>query len=504
MMSIRLLVIHLTFLLSLPSRPVNGVASSTPSSSTSWFNANTPTPYLFYRHGEPWNAWDWQDSYHYNPEFHGNARHHLLSDWTNISFNSFVQTWRKIRHRPFTTQHTNEQSIFEFLQSRAGLQRRLFNGLPKARTYFHPDIMNQAIKTTKDVRVVLFIGSMETVEYQGNGYFTHGGKLEHDAEQLEYLVELGKLPRDFLAISRAYRQILHDHFLKPLSQGKRMYLEGCCFVPTLAELKATHFLQNTLVYYPPPTPSMGRVALNPEVDWLVVAKKYNQGTIVKIDEVLADWALEAAYNFCLEATIYFEQKQGYLGAYVANGLKPPGGIMDQITQELRAALPIIIGDERLSNFWTYKYSNVLREENVRRQAQKYGLGKHADPAKINLNMWLTPDEACTDPTRGGMTIYDIGVDSAEEYFQSQHRTFHSELNVKMKEQKTRKVNIKYKRNRMILFNSRLIHGSGVEDNSQDLLFKKGYRNRRISLTWLFGDLMDKALGKGIPFGLPRL
>ena len=46
------------------------------------------------------------------------------------------------------------------------------------------------------------VGVVETFQYQGNAYMTSGGKIEHDAEQLEYLVQQGKLPRDFLAAHR--------------------------------------------------------------------------------------------------------------------------------------------------------------------------------------------------------------------------------------------------------------------------------------------------------------
>lgn len=34
-----------------------------------------------------------------------------------------------------------------------------------------------------------------------------------------------------------------------------------------------------------------------------------------------------------------------------------------------------------------------------------GIAVHADSATVNLNFWLTPDEANLDPTSGGLVVY---------------------------------------------------------------------------------------------------
>ena len=63
--------------------------------------------------------------------------------------------------------------------------------------------------------------------------------------------------------------------------------------------------------------------------------------------------------------------------------------------ELRAALPGIIGDLPLENAWAYKYEQGLR-----------GIGIHADQAVVNLNLWLTPDDAhAANSSTGGMTVW---------------------------------------------------------------------------------------------------
>ena len=34
-----------------------------------------------------------------------------------------------------------------------------------------------------------------------------------------------------------------------------------------------------------------------------------------------------------------------------------------------------------------------------------GIGVHADNAAVNLNFWVTPDDANLDPSSGGLVVY---------------------------------------------------------------------------------------------------
>ena len=131
-----------------------------------------------------------------------------------------------------------------------------------------------------------------------------------------------------------------------------------------------------------------------------------------VDEFLSPWAVEAVYRFCLEATLYFDYKPGYLGAYLDDGFM--SDVLHQITQEMREAMPNIIGDQPLVNFWSYKYSNDVSEQiavtaDGRSNGRTSGIKLHSDAAKVNLNLWVTPDEANLDPSTGGLTIWDYAV-----------------------------------------------------------------------------------------------
>lgn len=356
----------------------------------------------------------------------------------------------------------------------------------------------------------LWTASMETIPYRASGYMMSSGSLLHHAEQIEYLVQTKQLlPLDFLSISRSYRQIAWDYFEGRLEKGEQHNYEGCCFVPSLAEFQQMHWTYNSLLYLPPPISRSAQptTALRADIDWPDVELRFNRGEIVQVDGVLSEWTLQAAYDYSLEATIWWECKRGFLGAYGVDGLlssnrKNHLGIMNQITEELRQALPSIIGADLLENFWSYKYNNnildldkAFQNGKGERITAQTGISVHADGAKVNMNMWLTPDHACMDKEAGGMTIYDFGVDTAELFRMTQDNTNHDRLLEMVRLAGSKMVTIPYQRNRMLLFNSKLLHQTGTP--SRQLIFKKGYENRRISLTWLWGKLIDRDTGMKI-------
>ena len=48
----------------------------------------------------------------------------------------------------------------------------------------------------------------------------------------------------------------------------------------------------------------------------------------------------------------------------------------------------------LRYFWAYRYDSDYN-----------GIATHADEAAVNLNIWLTPDEANIDKDHGGLVIF---------------------------------------------------------------------------------------------------
>ena len=238
--------------------------------------------------------------------------------------------------------------------------------------------------------------------------------------------------------------------------------------------------------------------------------------VLVVDDFLSKEALAAIRAFALDATVFFDPKshdhvaagEGYLGAYASHGVNRD--IFLQLEQELRAAFPRVIGDSDLRNLWFYKYSESGEREGG-------GIGRHADESAINLNLWLTPDDANLDPAGGGLE--HVKILQIEEFSRlcallftqpwpgfsfsrivlrfhdriwtsstapldwgfNDYNSFEKSDGVKAFLEGADKMNVPYRQNRAIIFNGNFFHKTSKYN------FKQGYKNRRLNLTLLFGD-----------------
>jgi len=179
-----------------------------------------------------------------------------------------------------------------------------------------------------------------------------------------------------------------------------------------------------------------------------------------------------------QSTIYFDIKGGYLGAYSADGMQHP--IFMQIVDELRSAMPRIFRNTStgepldLINVWSYKSD----------PAHGDGLGVHADLATVNLNFWVTPDEANLNASSGGLHVYEYKPELVNhDEFADVNSVDNIERNLhRLKESNAKRLTFAYKRNRAILFESSLFH------QSDSFQFAGGFKNFRINFTLLFGSV----------------
>jgi hypothetical protein len=187
---------------------------------------------------------------------------------------------------------------------------------------------------------------------------------------------------------------------------------------------------------------------------------------VVIDELLTAEALEKLRRFCLDSTVWRKAYDGgYLGAFPEHGFAPP--LLAQIAEELRAVYPAIIGDHPLLHFWAFKYDSSLR-----------GIKKHADFAAVNVNFWITPDDANLDPERGGLVVWDVAAPLDWDFVR--YNAAEEDILSFLAREKAEPVTIPYRANRAVIFDSDLFHETDV------IRFKPGYYNRRINVTLLFG------------------
>ncbi|MCA0201446.1 MAG: tetratricopeptide repeat protein [Proteobacteria bacterium] len=208
-------------------------------------------------------------------------------------------------------------------------------------------------------------------------------------------------------------------------------------------------------------------AVNP-ANAAIVAKTWAETDpqIVVIDDLLTPEGLEALREFCLGSTMWDRAyDNGYLGALPESGFAAP--LLAQIAEELSATFPTVIGDHGLRLLWGFKYDSALK-----------GITIHADQAAVNVNFWITPDDANLNPDRGGLVIYDANAPAdweAADYNGNDPRVWDF-----LKRVNAKPVTVPYRMNRAVIFDSDLFH------ETDQLSFKEGYLNRRMNITMLFG------------------
>ena len=304
---------------------------------------------------------------------------------------------------------------------------------------------------------------------RGNFLITSLHKLEHDIEQLKYLIEAKKLPNNFVAVVENYTRVYQIESNKSSSKEPDRY-----FFLSTAELDMIGTSYNQLLYFPLQTLTrVSPTALNPLLNYHAIEEDYlaseNAPGFTVIDQLLSLQALHSLRNFLLEATIWFDVKEGYLGAYHDEGLNGP--LLRQLEEELKFYMPRIFKKEYpLVNMWSYKCD------------QRYvnGLNVHADAAKVNFNLWLTEDDASLDKSNGGLVVYLTPAPPIWDFKQYNALASKPAIYKFIEQQNARAVRIPFRTNRAVVFHSQLFH------ESDRFTFKKGYKNRRINLTLLFG------------------
>jgi Flp pilus assembly protein TadD len=286
------------------------------------------------------------------------------------------------------------------------------------------------------------------------------GKLRHDIEQLRYLSERGRIGADAQAAAADYEAALA---LLPAN------LSGSAAGLLPIELRRRLAPRYNRLLYRPPAEREAGGAVNPALDAAAIEADYRRREpgITFIDGFLTPTALESLRRFCLEATVWFESRyaNGYLGAFLDDGFCCP--LLLQIAEELRRALPGIFGPHTLRKLWGFKYDSRLS-----------GIPMHADFAAVNVNFWVTPDEANLDPEGGGLIVWD--KEAPLDWDFAKYNNDQPALRRFLAESQARPVPVPHRQNRVVIFNSDLIH------ETAPLKFRDGYENRRVNITMLYG------------------
>ena len=209
-------------------------------------------------------------------------------------------------------------------------------------------------------------------------------------------------------------------------------------------------------------------AVNPDRSGGEIAAQWRTSSpqVAVLDNLLTDEALAQLRQFCWRSTIWNRvYENGYLGSMPEDGFACP--LLVQIADELRAAYPAILGDHLLTRCWAFKYDSTLT-----------GINIHADFAAVNVNFWITPDDANLDPESGGLVVWDkpAPLDWSFDEYNNQDSMIRKFLD----QNGAKSVTIPHRANRAAIFDSDLFH------ETDRISFKEGYLNRRINITMLYG------------------
>jgi len=217
----------------------------------------------------------------------------------------------------------------------------------------------------------------------------------------------------------------------------------------------------------------GRVpgrAVNPDTSQGEIAQRWRTSSpqIAVIDNLLTDEALAQLRNYCWRSTMWNKSyPNGYLGAMPEHGFACP--LVAQIANELRSAYPAIVGEHPLLQWWGFKYDSRLK-----------GINIHADFAAVNVNFWITPDEANLDPEGGGLVIWDKPAPLEWSFQQYNNPNAGQNIRDFLARSGAHAVTVPHRANRAVIFDSDLFH------ETDRITFKEGYLNRRINITMLYG------------------
>ncbi len=221
------------------------------------------------------------------------------------------------------------------------------------------------------------------------------------------------------------------------------------------------------LHHRPDVPFAGR-ALG-ENDYRRLQDQYRDThpSVVVIDDFLSAEALAALRQFSEEATVWkVAYKSGYHAALLSTGFCPR--VLLAIADELRRVMPDVVGPHPLWQAWGFKYDQRMQ-----------GTALHADFARVNVNFWITPDDACDDHDVGGMVIYDVRAPESWSY-RDYNAADGGKINAFLQTNGAKATRVPYRENRCVLFDSSLFHATDT------CRFKPGYTNRRVNVTLLYG------------------
>lgn len=285
-------------------------------------------------------------------------------------------------------------------------------------------------------------------------------RFKHDLEQLTALDQKSELDETAQKSLAAFRAVWSETD----SQAQVVSIDK----------QSTHFNPVSYVYqnriHLEPGAAVSGAALNGDLDGDALSDTYesNAPQILVIDDFLSPTALQALREYCNYSTMWRrDMAGGYLSSTLPEGFACP--LIFQVSDELSQLLPRVIKDHRLSYAWGFKYDSTLN-----------GVAMHADDAVVNVNFWITDDDANQSPDTGGLVIWDKKPPVSWAHEAYNNVTNLDAIRDFLVHEKANGIRIPHRANRAVVFDSDLFHETDQID------FKDDYFSRRVNITFLYG------------------
>jgi len=282
----------------------------------------------------------------------------------------------------------------------------------------------------------------------------------HNVEQLEHI----------LAIGNYDEQAFAGIFTEELPGLRRRLADVIAGAHGKAPWVSVHGRSSRILADPPYVRASEEKLpryLNTGVDYRAIQQAVVNGgqKVQVIDDFLTPDALDQLQKFCLESTVWrHPYKFGYVGAFPQDGFASVS--LFAIAEELLAALGEAFGGYQLAQWWGFAYD-----------AQLPGTDIHGDDADFSLNVWITPDSANLDPSRGGLVVWDKTAPS--DWTFDDYNSGGDRVRQFLQDHNAESTVVPYRVNRAVLFEGHLFH------RTDDFAFAPGFANRRRSVTLLF-------------------
>jgi len=325
---------------------------------------------------------------------------------------------------------------------------------------------------------------------QGEEVLACPDKLDHDLQQLEYLLdvlraraqdnggswnrtletELRTRRSDYIeamawlqeSVSSVRRKLLKresSNFAVQFSCAPILY-----FPVVLRRSLARSYNQDVLPFLD----DGGRSpVLIDRTDWSELESHFWREGYVIIDNLITEPALVQIFRYATESSAFTRMHDGYIGAF-----PPRIGPAEAraLSDELLRVMPSVLKGLSLNYMWYYKYLQP-RESAWRTSSRpshvRGGIGVHTDEATVSFDIFINTEDAqleggglriflCTPPLSGHNRVMGSDVKTCPD------------------------VTVPWKRNRAVVFVSSVPH------NTEDFRFRAGFRTARINLSLLFG------------------